>query len=162
MVAIIPGPLVPKPTPEFPLRYGLLQAAIGPLTLETHMRGGGLRYMVTMCEGGQGYEMNCIQDLDTKIFNTAGIDVVTAVPFVILSNYTCSPAGLTVEELNAFALQKFHSVEQAVLEDIFSSGSFAAAPALSTNPDVVDLSGSGATNVVDVVSVLENAIYCTS
>lgn len=163
MVAIMPPVLVPKPTPAFPLRYGLLQAAIGPLTLNPHERGGGVKYMETMCDGGQGYEINCLADLDTKVFNEAGIDVVTAVPFVVMSNYTCSPVGLSEDELNGYALQKFHSVEQTILEQVFSSGDFAQAPALAGNAAVIDLSATtGATDVVDVVSVLENAIYCTS
>lgn len=163
MVAIMPEVVVAKPTPSLPLRYGLFQAAVGPLNLPVHARGGGVTYWETMCDGGQGYEVNCLDDLDTKVFNEAGLNVVAGVPFVVMSNFTCAPVGLSLPELDALALQKFHSVEQAIVEQVFSSGTFAAAPALANNPDVVDLSAtSGATEVVDVVSVLENAIYCTS
>jgi hypothetical protein len=165
MVAIIPAPVIPKPTPESPLRYGLFQAAIGPLNFpDRHMRGGGLKYWEVMCGGGSGYEIECLAALDTKTFNTAGLNVVTAVPFVVKSNYTCSPVGLSQQELDALALQKLHSVEQAVLESVFDSGDFAQAPSLANNPAVVDLSAvsPNATTPVDVISILENAMYCTS
>lgn len=165
MVAIIPAPVVPKPTPEFPLRYGLFQAAIGPLDFtDVHMRGGGLKYWEVMCGGGSGYEIECLAALDTKSFNAAGLNVITAVPFVVKSNFTCSPVGLTLDELDTLALQKLHSVEQSVVEAIFDSGDFAQAPALANNPAVVNLSAvsPNATTPVDVISVLERAIYCTS
>jgi hypothetical protein len=165
MVAIIPAPLVAKPTPEFPLRYGLFQAAIGPLPFpDIHMRGGGLKYWETMCGGGTGYEIECIDALDTKVFNSAGLNVVTGVPFVVRSNFTCSPVGLSDAELDDLARQKFHSVEQATVESIFDSGDFAQAPALANNPAVVNLSAvsPNAVTPVDVISILERAMYCTS
>lgn len=161
MVAIIPALEVPKPTEEFPLRYGIFTAAIGPLDLPIHARGGGLWWADAMCGGGQGYEINCIDALDTKVFNTDGLDIVTAVPFVVMSNYQCTFTELEVAE--RLARQKFFSVEQSVVEQVFSEGLFAQAPSLANNPAVVDLSATtGATETTDVVSVLENAIYCTS
>jgi hypothetical protein len=162
VVAIIPASEVSKPTPEFPLRYGILQAAIGPLDFPSvHNRGGGLWWANAMCGGGQGYEINCIDALDTKVFNEDGLDIVTAVPFVVMSNYKCLFTDYA--EAERLSLQKFYSVEQSQVEAIFSQGLFAQAPSLSGNPAVVDLSlTSAATEVVDVISELENGIYCTS
>ena len=163
MVAIIPPIWVDKPTPSLPLRYGLLQAAVGPLDFPSrHGRGGGVQYVETMCGGGQGYEIDCLDDLDTKVFNENGLNVVTGVPFVVMSNYTC-----VLAEQNAVGvaeqrtLEKLLSVEQSIVEQVFSSGTFAAAPALATNPDVVTVV-TAATDLVDVISELENAMYCTS
>lgn len=162
MVAIIPAVETVKPTEEFPLRYGIFQAAVGPLDFpDVHMRGGGLWWQEAMCGGGSGYEINCIDALDTKTFNPDGTNIVTGVPFVVKSDYTCMMTNLADAE--RLARQKFLSVEQAAVENIFSLGSFAQAPSLSGNPDIVDLSAaSGATGVVDVISVLENGIYCMS
>lgn len=162
MVAIIPAIEIAKPTPELPLRYGIFQAAIGPLDFtDVHERGGGMWFQNAMCGGGTGYEINCIDALDTKDFNLAGTEIVTMVPFVVRSSYTCMMTN--EQDAERLALQKFYSVEQSQVEEIFSLGLFAQAPSLSNNPDVVDLSATtGALTAVDVISVLENAIYCTS
>lgn len=162
MVAIVPATEVAKPTAELPLRYGLFQAAIGPLDFpDLHMRGGGLWYANAMCEGGQGYEINCIEALDTKVFSDEGMNIVTAIPFVVFSSYECLPTQ-GIEWAENMARQKFRSVEQAVVESIFSSGAFAQAPSLANNPAVVEPALGGATDLVDIISVLETALYCTS
>jgi hypothetical protein len=162
MVAIIPQIEVAKATEELPLRYGIFQAAIGPLNFpDVHARGGGLWWQEAMCGGGSLYEINCIDALDTKVFDPDGTNIVVGLPFVVKSDYTCMLTNL--EEAERLARQKFFSVEQSQVEQAFSQGLVAQAPSLSNNPDVVDLSlTSGATEPVDVISVLENAIYCTS
>lgn len=165
MVAIIPPLEVSKPTEEFPLRYGIFQAAIGPIDFpDVHMRGGGLFWLNTMCGGGDGYEIECLADLDTKDFFAGGIEKVTGVPFVVRSNFTCAlSTDSAIPTAERFARQKFFSVEQSMVEQIFSQELFGQSPGLSNNPDVINLdAGTAAATARDVVSVLENAIYCTS
>lgn len=161
MVAIIPAQETVKVTEEFPLRYGLFAAAVGPLDFpDVHMRGGGLWWQEAMCGGGSGYEINCIDLLVDKNFATAGTGIVQAVPFVAKSNFVCAPTDISVME--ALARQKFFSVEQSVVEQVFSEGLFAQAPSLSNNPAVVDLSADvPAAEGLQVVSNLESWIYCT-
>lgn len=160
MVAIMPPMLIEKPTPEFPLRYGLFQAAVGPLDLPDHAITGGLRYVTGVCGPGYGYEVNCIADLDPKTFGE-GLDVVTGVPFVVYATVQCGAAGYDFAEQNAFARERLFSVEQTVVEQIFSSGTFAQAPSLANNAEVVTVTGGGTTSG-QVLSELENALYCTS
>lgn len=160
MAAFMPQVPVDKPTAEFPLRYGLFQAAIGPLDLPVHARGGGLYWYDAMCEGGQGYEVNCLDDLDTKVFNTEGLDIVTALPFVVLASYVCAP-NLGIPEMERLTRQKLHSVEQSVVEQVFSDGLFGQSPSLANNAAVVEPAGTP-TELVDVVGLLETALYCTS
>ena len=162
MVAIIPAEEAVKPTEETPLRYGIFQATIGPLEFpDRHMRGGGLWWQEAMCGGGSGYEINCIDALDDKDFADSGTGIVQAVPFVVKSNFVCAPTQ--VERMEALARQKFFSVEQSLVEQIFSEGLFAQAPSLANNPAAVDLSATAppATEGVSVISFLENWIYCT-
>jgi hypothetical protein len=104
--------------------------------------------------------MNCIDALADKDFAESGTGIVQAVPFVVKSNFVCAPT--VIERMEALARQKFFSVEQSVVEQVFSEGLFAQAPSLSNNPAVVDLSADvPADNGVNVVSVLEDWIYCT-
>lgn len=158
MVAMIPAVEVPKPTEEFPLRYGIFQATIGPLTLPEKARGGGLFWVGAMCGGGQGYEVNCLEALDPKVFNTNGLDITTAVPFVVMSNFTCM--ATSIEEGERLARQKFFSVEQSLVEQIFSEGLFAQAPSLANNPAVVSVPVAAGAATLERISVLEEAFYC--
>lgn len=161
MVAIMPPMLIDKPTPEFPLRYGLLQAAVGPLDLPDHAITGGLRYVTSVCGPGYGYQVECIADLDDKTFGT-GLSTVTGVPFVVYATVQCGAVGYNFEEQNAFARERLFSVEQSVVERIFSSGTFAQAPSLANNtPAATTVTGGGVTSV-EVLSELERALYCTN
>ncbi len=161
MVATIPPLLIDKPTPSFPLRYGLLSAAVGPLALPVHGRNGGLQYVNSMCGGTYGYEVACLEDQVAKTF-TDNLQTVLGVPFIVYSTFTCGSVGYTDAELQAFGVQRLLSVEQSVLEQVFSSGDFAQAPSLANNPDVITADLEGATDPVDVISMLEQSIYCTS
>lgn len=161
MVAIIPAVEVAKQTEEFPLRYGIFQAAIGPLDFpDVHARGGGLWWANAMCGGGQGYEINCIDLLDPKVFNAAGLDIVTLVPFQVMSNFQCLFTSL--EEAERFGRQKLLSVEQSQVEQIFSEGLFAQDPSLSGNADVVTVVVAASATLSDRIALLEQGIYCTS
>lgn len=161
MVATIPPLLIDKPTPAFPLRYGLLAAAVGPLALPVHGRNGGIQYVESMCGGTYGYEVTCLADQTAKTF-TDNLQTVLGVPFIVYSTFTCGPVGYTDAELKAFGLQRLLSVEQSIVEQVFATGDFAQAPSLSGNPDVINTDVAGATDPVDVISALERDIYCTS
>lgn len=164
MVAIIPPIYIEKPTPSTPRRYGLFDAAVGPLDFpDVHARGGGLNYVEAMCGGGQGYEMNCLDDLDLKNFSEDGLNLVTGVPFVVFSNFTCALAEVDgVASAQRRALEKFLSVEQTIVEQVFSEGLFAQSPSLANNSVPATTITTAATDVVDVISELENSIYCES
>lgn len=162
MVAVgAPVLLEAKPTPSVPRRYGLLQAAVGPLDLPIHARIGGLQYINEICGEGVGYEVNCIDALDTKLF-TNGLEIVTGVPFVVYSTILCGSVGFTQDEFNAMAVSRLMAVEQTIVEQVFSSGSVGQAPSLANNVPAATVVVGGGVTVIDVVSELENAIYCTS
>jgi hypothetical protein len=144
-----------------PLRYGLFQAAVGPLELPIHARQGGLQYVNEICGEGFGYEVNCIDALDPKTFDS-GLEIVTGVPFVVYSTILCGSVGFTQAEFNAMAVSRLLSVEQTIVEQVFSSGAVGQAPSLANNTPAATIIATGGVSAVDVVSELENAIYCTS
>lgn len=162
MVAVgAPVVLEAKPTPSVPRRYGLLQAAVGPLDLPIHARLGGLQYVNEICGEGVGYEVNCITGLDTKTF-TNGLEIVTGVPFIVYSTILCGSVGYTQDEFNTMAVSRLLSVEQTIVEQVFSSGDVGQAPSLANNTPAATVVATGGDTAVDVISELENAIYCTS
>jgi len=160
MVATIPPVLVEKPTPSMPLRYGLLQAAVGPLELPIHARNGGLRYVTSLCAEGFGYEIECIADQNSKASEFAlGTTTVTGLPFIIAATVTCGTVGYTFAEQRAFVMERLRGVEQSMLEEIFSTSTFGQSPGLITGDGITTVTGAGDT-VVDVLSELERARYC--
>lgn len=160
MVATIPPLLVDKPTPTFPLRYGLFSAAVGPLDLPVHGRNGGLRYVTSICADGFGYDVACIGATASKAGNfVVGSTTVTGTPFIVYATMTCGTVGFTYEEQTAMVVERLRSVEQGVVEEIFSNSTFGQGPGLVTADGIVTLAGAGDT-ITDVVSELERAMYC--
>lgn len=160
MVATIPPVPIEKPTPSMPLRYGLLQAAVGPLDLPVHARNGGLRYVTSLCASGFGYEIECIADQNSKASEFAlGTTTVTGLPFIVAATVTCGAVGFTYDEQRAFVMERLRGVEQSVLENIFSTSSFGQSPGLITGDGITTVTGAGDT-VVQVLSELERARYC--
>src|SRR5688572_4173659 len=160
MVATIPPVLIEKPTPSMPLRYGLLQAALGPFDLPIHARNGGLRYVTSLCAEGFGYEIECIADQNSKASEfVLGTTTVTGLPFIIAATVTCGPVGFDTEEHEAFVMERLRGVEQAVLEEIFSTSTFGQSPGLITGDGITTVTGAG-DSVVNVLSELERARYC--
>lgn len=160
MVATIPSVLIEKPTPSLPLRYGLFQAALGPLDLPVHGRNGGVRYVHSLCAEGFGYEIECIGDQESKAaFFDLGLEVVTGLPFIVGATIQCGSVGFSEEELRAFTLDRLRGVEQAVVEEIFSTSTFGQSPGLVTGDGITTVTGAG-DDIVEVVSELERARYC--
>lgn len=160
MVATIPPLLVEKPTPSFPLRYGIFAAANGPFDLPVHGRNGGLRYVTSICADGFGYEIACIGSTASKTSSfVTGSTTVTGTPFMVYATQTCGTVGFTFDEQRAMVVERLKSVEQAVVEEIFSQSTFGQAPGLITGDGIATLAGAGDT-IQDVVGELERAMYC--
>lgn len=162
MVATIPPLLIDKPTPTFPLRYGLFTAAVGPLDLPVHGRNGGLRYVTSICADGFGYDVACIGATASKAGNfVAGSTTVTGTPFIVYATMTCGSVGFTFEEQRSMVVERLKSVEQGVVEDIFSQSNNGQFPGLIAADGISTVIGAGDT-ITDVVGELERAMYCGS
>lgn len=160
MVATIPPELISSPFPSSPLRYGILQAALGPFDLPVHARNGGVRFVSPLCGEGFGYTVACIGATASKAasFGDAS-NTITGTPFIIFATMQCGTVGFTHEELTAMVVERLKSVEQAQLEEMFSTGANGLTPALLTTSGISTVAGGGVT-VSDVTSELERAMYC--
>jgi hypothetical protein len=161
MVATIPPVLLEKPTPSMPLRYGLFQAAVGPLDLPVHARNGGLQYVTSLCAEGFGYEIECIEAQNSKAssFTENGTTTVLGAPFIVYATMQCGTVGYTYEEQRALVMERLRGVEQAMVEEIFSTSTFGQSPGLVTADGITTVTGAG-DSVVHVLSELERARYC--
>lgn len=141
-----PGALVP--------RYGLFNVANGPLELPPHARSGGLEFQTAVCDLPTGYDIACPPSDTPKTFTAGGPNLVTANPFVVRSDLECAPVGLTDAQLRQWLLERLKAGEQATVEDIFSRGTFGAAPSLQ---GATALAASG--SLVRAVGLLESWLY---
>lgn len=122
-MAIIPGPLVPGPE-SLGRRYGLLAAALGPLDLSEHGRGGGVRFEPTTCGDTRLYTIACeggsvVADAKTADAND---DVVEALPFVVYASIECGAVGYTGTEFENKVRRRLENGEQRGAERALWSG----------------------------------------
>jgi hypothetical protein len=147
-------PADPNPNQQ---RYGLFNAANGPLDLPVHARNGGLQYTTNVCTLPGGYAVNCTPGGVAKTF-TDGLSTITGNPFVVIAETLCGTIGYSEAEWNQFAFQKLQAGEQAIVELIFSGGTFGAAPSLTNNtPNATLLTA--ATSTAQAIGRLEGWLY---
>jgi len=157
MVAVIPPVLLtadPNPNQQ---RYGLFTAANGPLQLPDHAKMGGLFYTTPLCSLPGGYEVNCIPDLDTKTF-TDGLTTITGTPFVVIASFLCGTLPFMERDWDQLVTAKLQAGEQAVVEQIFSAGTFAQAPSLANNTPA-GTALTAVTSVSAAIGSLEGWLY---
>ena len=103
-MASLTGPVyVPAPTNPAVARYGLFKATNGPLDLPIHARLGGLQYQTATCSLPTCYEVLCASDVGrgTKTF-AGGPTTIVPLPFMVYSSLTCTPVGLTDDDLRGY------------------------------------------------------------
>jgi len=161
MATTIPAVYVQKPTPSVPLRYGLFQAAVGPLDMPLHARNGGLQYLTGLCDSGFGYEIACIdaQAAKSGFGDENGTTTVLGAPFMVYATLECGTVGLSQDELRSLTVERLKGVEQSVVETVFSTSDFGQSPGLTAADGIVTVTGAG-DSVVNVLSELERARYC--
>jgi hypothetical protein len=147
-------PADPNPNTQ---RYGLFNAANGPLELPPHARNGGIKYVTPLCSLPEGYAVNCTPGGVAKNF-TNGITTITGTPFVVIAETICGTIGYSEAEWGQFVVAKLKAGEQAVVEQIFSAGTFGEAPSLANNtPAATALTA--ATTVAGAIGNLEGWLY---
>lgn len=156
MAGIIPPvDLERDPTPQV-RRYGLFDAAVGPLVLPVHGRGGGVRYKTVTTQLPYGMEVLCTSS-DITVWGDCGT-WVTGLPFIVMATMTEGTVGMTQAQVESELRQRLYAGEQAAVEAIFADALVGAAPSLANNvPPATTLPA--ALNVVDGVGDLEAWLY---
>lgn len=122
-MALIPAPIVPAPEP-LRRRYGLFDAAAGPIDLPGHGEGGGVRYVPVTCGEGIAYGVACYETPGAAPDKPAEVDAeeVESGVFMALSTLLCSATGYTLEEYRTKVRRKLEGAEQGVVEAAFWTG----------------------------------------
>lgn len=116
-MALIPAPIVPAPIP-LRRRYGLFDAASGPLDLPAHGEGGGVRFVQESCGRAIAYGVTCYApgEAPAKPLDADNDEVDTGV-FAVLSTLNCSAVGYTLAEYQAKVRRRLEANEQAAVEE---------------------------------------------
>lgn len=122
MAPIVPAPVVPAPE-QIRRRYGLFDAASGPLDLPQHGEGGGVRFTPLTCGGAYAYGVSCYApgDAPAKPLDSGNGEVSTGV-FAVLSTLLCGSVGYTDEEFRNQVRRRLEGSEQAAVEAAFWGG----------------------------------------
>lgn len=106
-------------------RYGLFDAAIGPLDLPAHGQGAGVRYIPDGCGQADILSVNCYAPGaapdKTTLFDGDDAEIETGV-FVAAAGLSCNLVGYTQDELQAKVVRRFEAGEMAAVERALWSG----------------------------------------
>jgi hypothetical protein len=163
-MAIIPGMTVPA-LEVVRRRYGLFDAASGPIDLPTHGEGGGVRFVPINCGEAYAYGINCYQgevSAPDKPLDGQTAEVEAGV-FAVLSTLNCGAVGYTDEENRLTVLRRLEMTEQAAVERALWSGLDLEGNALGTlslDGEASDIpTGYDPGLITDVVGALERYAY---
>jgi hypothetical protein len=166
-MALIPGMVVPAPEP-LRRRYGLFDAAVGPLDLAPHGEGGGVRFVPVTCGEAYAYGVTCYGSGDGQTPAPEkpldpGTDEVQTGVFVVLATLNCGLVGYTESENRQKVLRRLEGTEQPAVERALWSGLDFEGNALDIlNLDaeaVAVTSGYDPGLITDVVGALERYAY---
>lgn len=162
-MAIIPGLTVPAPG-QLRRRYGLFDAASGPLDLPAHGEGGGVRFVPQSCGGALAYGIACYDagEAPAKPLNSDAEEISTGV-FVALATLNCGAVGYTTPEYEAKVRRTLEGAEQAAVEAALWTGEDFQGNALGTlslDAEAVAIdAGYDPGLITDVVGALERYAY---
>lgn len=163
-MAIIPGMTVPAPE-RLRRRYGLFDAASGPIDLPAHGEGGGVRFVPQDCGEAYAYGINCYGgevSAPAKPLDGQAAEVVSGV-FSVLATLNCGAVGYTDEENRTTVRRRLEGTEQAAVEAALWTGLDFEGNALGTlalDSEASDVpTGYDPGLITDVVGALERYAY---
>lgn len=165
-MGIIPAMTVPAPE-RLRRRYGLFDAASGPIDLPAHGEGGGIRF-TPECGQAYAYGVSCYSGevaAPAKPLDGQTEEVSSGV-FVVLSTLNCGAVGYTDEENRTTVRRRLEGTEQAAVEAALWSGEDFAGNGLdilALDNEASDIpAGYDPGLITDVVGALERYAYTTN
>jgi hypothetical protein len=164
---MIPGMVVPAPEP-LRRRYGLFDAAAGPLDLAPHGEGGGVRFVPLTCGEAYAYGVTCYTGevaAPEKPLDPGNDEVAPGV-FAVLATLNCGLVGFTEAENRTTVQRRLEGTEQPAVERALWSGldfEGNSLDILSLDAEAVAVSsGYDPALITDVVGALERYAYTES
>lgn len=168
-MALTPSPIVAAPE-SLRRRYGLFDAASGPLDLPRYGEGSGVRYTPLACGSAYAYGVVCYGTGEGQTVAPAkpldeGNAEVDAGVFVALSVLNCGAVGYTSAELENQVRRRLEGAEQAAVEDALWTGEDFQGNdlgILNLDEEAVSIGGGyDDESIISVVGALERYAYTT-
>jgi hypothetical protein len=166
ITAMTPGADVPAPEP-IGRRYGLFDAASGPLDLPRQGEGGGVRFVPVGCGEAFAYGVACYTSSDEPADKPLDGDnpLVETGVFAAVSTLLCSAVGYSLGEMQAKIRRRLEGGEQAAVEaalwtGLNMDGDDLGTPSLSGEAEAVQ-TGYNPELITDVLGALERYAYTT-
>ena len=163
---IVPAPLITAPEP-LRRRYGLFDAAAGPLDLPDHGEGGGVRYVPVSCGDSVAYGVQCYNadnPAPDKPLDGDNAEINTGV-FLAVSTLNCGAVGYTSAELEAKVRRRLETSEMPTVEGAFWTGldfEGNSLGILNLNAEAENVpAGYDPGLITDVIGALERYAYTT-
>lgn len=162
-MAIFPAPVIAAPEP-LRRRYGIFDAAAGPLDLPPHGDSAGVRYVDDTCGEVRLLGIDCYDpgDAPVKVFDGDNDETDTGV-FATVASMTCTLVGYTQDQLEAKVLRRLEANEQAAVERALWSGLDFQGNALGNRTLAAEATLIGGNYedalIADVVAALERYAY---
>jgi hypothetical protein len=162
---LIPSQEVPAPVPG-PRRYGLFDAASGPVDLAGNARGAGVRYRPVTCGSARSWPLGCyagsVVPPEGGKEGLALAPEVNAIPFLVMAGQTCSRVGYTSGEFDAMIRAELEAGEQGAAEaalwtGLDGDGTGLGITSLATDP--FDITITDGDSITEVVAALEDYAY---
>lgn len=134
-------------------RYGLFDAATGPLPMPAYGEAGGIRYKDTTTVLPAGFEVLCTTSAVT-FSNDCGSHI-TGTPFFVQATMTTGSVGMSQAEIADTLTARLLAGEQSVVESVFSQGTFGQANSLANNATAPTILA-GAATIRDGIGALES------
>lgn len=162
-MALHPGDLIAGPEP-LRRRYGLFDAANGPVDLSDHGRGGGVRFLPVTCGQAHPYRIGCYAgevDSDEKPVDPSDEEFQTGV-FSVIATEECGSVGFTATEFQNKVLRRLSNGEQGAAElalwtGVDGDGDALDIPHLAEDPTTISVGNP--LSIVHVVAALEDWAY---
>ena len=169
-MALVPAPLIAAPTPGR-RRYGLFDAASGPIDLPPHGAGGGVSYTSDYCGKAYAYGVNCYgsgqgqSPAPEKPLDGDG-PLVSSGVFTVLATMNCGLPGYTWDKFERKLRTRFDTAEMSAVENAFWTGlDFQGNPLgiynLNDDAEDIDPPASGTDLITEALGTLERYAYLT-
>jgi hypothetical protein len=144
------------------IRYGLLDAAMGPMPMDKHAIASGAQWWSTACGGAHLYPPQCATPPYPSFTMDAGDGLVQAYSFVVYASEVCTPIGSEYDAAKARVAERFRLGESRAVEQALWGGNGSVTGIFEQINAASAITTLTASTTVEALSLLEQQIAGTS
>ena len=143
-------------------RYGLLDAAVGPMPMDKHAIAPGATWWSQACGGAHLYPPQCATPPYPSFTMDPGDGLIASYSFVVYASEVCTPIGSEYDAAKARIAERFRLGESRAVEQALWGGGGGVTGVFEQIHAVTPITTLTATTTAEAVSLLEQQIAGTS